>query len=144
MFFTGLFSSHIPYIILAAVYSLSFGIFSFYYISNKFSNKEQAEKKIELSDNIHSDTGDFHFKDHYSHNESDNSFISVIPPDHRSDPISSIIIKRNSPRKAIIISPHHEFRLFSRPPPAAWFKFHNIITAIPVTDIYMSQTAFDW
>ena len=118
MFFTGLFSSHIPYIILAAVYSVSFGIYSFYYISNKTTNKEQAEKKIELSDNIHSDTGDFHFKDHYSHNESDNSFISVIPPDHRSDPISSII-KRIFPRKAIIISPHHEFRLFSRPPPAA-------------------------
>ena len=118
MFFTGLFSTHIPYIILAAVYSVSFGIYSFYYISNKITNKEQTEKKIELSDNIHSDTGDFHFKDHYSHNKANESFISVIPPDHRLKPVF-FVIKRNSPRKAIIISPHHEFRLFSRPPPAA-------------------------
>ena len=118
MFFTGLFSSHIPYIILAAVYSVSFGIYSFYYISNKIPSKDQTEKKIELSDNIHSDTGDFHFEDHFFPNKANESFIPVIAPDHRLKPVF-FVIKRNSPRKAIIISPHHEFILFSRPPPAA-------------------------
>jgi len=116
MFFTGLFSTHIPYIILAAVYSVSFGIYSVYYISNKIPDKEQTEKKTEFSENIHTAAGDFDFKDHYFNNKSDESFISVISPDHRLDPISSII-KRISPRNAIIFSPRHEFGLFSRPPP---------------------------
>ena len=116
MFFTGLFSTHIPYIILAAVYSVSFGIYSVYYISNKLSDKEQTETKTEFSDNIHTTAGDFHLKDHYFNNKSDKSFISVISPDHRTDPISSII-KRISPRNPIIFSPRHEFGLFSRPPP---------------------------
>ena len=117
MFFTGLFSSHIPYLILAAIYSVSFGIYSFYYISNKTSNKEQIDKTIEFSGNIQSKTADFLFRDHHSHNNKANkNFVSVAPPDHQIKHIS-LVIKRHFPKKAIKIGPPPEFILVSRPPP---------------------------
>lgn len=115
MFFTGLFSTHMPYIILAAIYSVSFGIYSVYYVKNQLLSKEQPEKEIRLSENTLKTEKHFHFKD-YSGDESNDCSSSGIITEHE--------LKSGAGISADLISPYfkypdpaEEYSLFSRPPP---------------------------
>ncbi len=115
MFFTGLFSTHIPYIILAAIYSVSFGIYSVYYVKNKLLSKEQPEKEIRISEDTLKTGKNFHFKD-YSGDESNDFYSSEILTEHElnyGSGISSYVITPHF----IYTVPAKEYSLFSRPPP---------------------------
>ncbi len=116
MFFTGLFSTHMPYIILAAIYSVSFGIYSVYYVKNKLLSKEQPEKEIRLSENTLKTGKHFHFKDYNSGDESNDC--------HSSGIITEQALKSDAGISADVITPYFlypgtviEYSLFSRPPP---------------------------
>lgn len=116
MFFTGLFSTHIPYIIMVAVYSLSFGIYSVYYINNKTHNNKKAEKEVNYYDYNEITESDFDFHDYASSEKVDQrTAISVFFRPGLKSFFEKI--------KLFIISPgrifYHGtcFSLFSRPPP---------------------------
>ncbi len=119
MFFTGLFATHIPYIILIAVYSVSFGIYSFYQNNKKTCNSKQSEKDIKYSSDIEFSAKDFYLQDgicYKSINDDEGHDILIIA-DRR--PKFSLCLKDHIRIvcDAVILTGHPGFGLYSRPPP---------------------------
>ncbi len=119
MFFTGLFATHIPYIVLIAVYSVSFGIYSFYQNNKKTCNSYQSEKDIKYSSDIEFSGRDFYLQDeipHKSDNDNEGPDVPILP-DQR--PKYSLRLKehlRIVPEGGILTG-HPGFDFYSRPPP---------------------------
>ena len=119
MFFSGLFTTHIPYIILIAVYSVSFGIYSFYQLNKKCFMAKQSEKEIKFPQDTEF-CGRHYMVDtqEYHKYEDDLDILSTaFLPDRRlkySCRLKEHIIIVRTTRD--IIS-HPGYCLFSRPPP---------------------------
>ena len=117
MFFSGFFSTHIPYIILAAVYSISLGIYSVYYIKNNILNKEEPVQEFIFEENREITTSDFHFEDYPSHKTDFDNLSPAMSLDLKLRVLSAMKKPLNA-RVIRIINQWPEFRLYSRPPPA--------------------------
>ncbi len=115
MFFTGLFSTHIPYIILFAVYSISFGIYSAYYINNKIYKKEKSEK-IKFPEIQELTRNNFDFQNNSTQKKIHNNSKISIPPNLSFKPFFKINKHIILPL-ARIFGQDTDFTLFSRPPP---------------------------
>ena len=126
MFFSGIFSTHIPYVILAILYSIGFGTYSINYICNKLPGKKESEKEIKFVQNKALDNTCFQFQEyrlskqgHYNCCLTKSSKANLRPFFKRRKYIILDNIK--------IFGLNDDFVLFSRPPPCIYSSIHETI-----------------
>jgi hypothetical protein len=68
MFNFGLFSTHIPYILLLALHVVYFGIYTFNKLSESKTEKQLAEKVVEFQNNEDNQESAFYYSDYFTSN----------------------------------------------------------------------------
>ena len=118
MFFFGLFSTHIPYIILAILYSIGFGAYSFNNIQSKifFKKEKEFEKEITFIKHKEFKKSSFYFQDFKSNKHAQTTSESKLSEVHEQQPvfdITKILSHPNVTKYYLLVC----FDQFSRPPP---------------------------
>jgi hypothetical protein len=117
MFFFGLFSTHIPYIILTVLYLLGYGAYSINSVREKIADNIQNEKVIEYSPKVNS--GDLaQNNSYYFHKNYQKLFKSISFSIQKQITVHFFAVKYKFVKELTKgYSLHLIYSLFSRPPP---------------------------